>query len=118
MNIAQVDIQQLRIKHILYKSKVRSVLYGGVYDAAFFSHSGPVDTWFSTIGRVRYSQEPEMDALLKVHQELDITVNQLFGLYKGGKIEEAHEQLKSVEKSSTHFLSLLQQLEARLKVLA
>lgn len=36
MNLAQIDFQQLRIKHILYKSKVRSVLYGGDYDEAFF----------------------------------------------------------------------------------
>ncbi len=44
MNQAQVDFQQLRIKHILFKSKVRSVLYGGSYDAEFFSPSGPLNT--------------------------------------------------------------------------
>ena len=62
MNLAQVDFQQLRIKHILYKSKVRSVLYvyEGEYDATFFSSSSPIQEWFRTIGLKKYRQIPGM----------------------------------------------------------
>ena len=115
MNLAQLDFQQLRIKHILYKSKVRSVLYGGVYDETFFSRAGPIHQWFSTVGSVRYSHEPELHELVTVHQELNNTAHQLFSLYKGGKIDQAHEGMKSVEMTSDRFLQLLARMENRLK---
>jgi len=115
MNLAQVDIQQLRIKHILYKSKVRATLYGGVFDEAFFSRSGPVGTWFSNVGQVRYANEPETWQLVSVHQELDAATRLLYRLYSGGRIDEAHEELRNIEKLSDRFLSLLSKLEDRLK---
>ncbi|MBC5775085.1 histidine kinase [Pontibacter sp. KCTC 32443] len=115
MNLAQLDFQQLRIKHILYKSKVRSVLYGGVYDEAFFSRSGPVSQWFSTVGHVRYLHEPEMSELATVHKELNSTALELFSLYNSGQIDQAHDGLKSIEYKSDQFLNLLSKLEDRLK---
>ncbi|RDV13628.1 histidine kinase [Pontibacter diazotrophicus] len=115
MNLAQVDFQQLRIKHILYKSKVRSMLYGGAFDEAFFSRSGPVSIWFTTIGLVRYIDESEVKELAKVHQEMDIITLDLYRLYRNGKIDEAHEGLRNVEKQSERFLALLLLLENRLK---
>lgn len=114
MNPAQIDFQQIRIKHILFKSKVRSVLYGGSFDANFFSRQGPVDLWFDSIGLVRYQREPEMKELAKLHMELTMLAMQLFDLYKGGKIEEAHEGLKNIDKKSETFLNLLSKLDVRL----
>ncbi|MCC9136048.1 histidine kinase [Pontibacter silvestris] len=114
MNLAQVDFQQIRIKHILFKSKVRSVLYGGNYDAAFFSRTGPIGLWFDTIGFVRYEHEPEMKELAKVQRELNSLALQLFDLYKGGNIEEAHEGLKTLDKKSELFLNLLTKLDLKL----
>lgn len=115
MNAAQIDFQQLRIKHILYKSKVRSMLYGGAFDEAFFSRSGPIGIWFNTVGDVRYAGESEMGELTKVHRELEATTMELYRLYKGGKIDAAHDGFKSIEKHSDRFLSLLSKLEQRLK---
>lgn len=115
MNLAQVDFQQLRIKHILYKSKVRSMLYGGAFDEAFFSRMGPVGIWFSTVGTVRYSNEREMGELAKVHRELDFAALELYKIYKGGKIDEAHDGFRNIERQSDLFLSLLAKLEERLK---
>jgi len=115
MNLAQIDIQQLRIKHLLYKSKVRAILYGRAFDNEFFSSSGPVGTWFNSVGKVRYAHEPETRELANVHQELDATTRQLYRLYSGGRIDEAHEELRSIEKQSDQFMSLLSRLEDKLK---
>ena len=115
MNLAQVDFQQLRIKHILYKSKVRSMLYGGAFDEAFFSRNGPIGVWFATIGMARYMKEAEMGELAKIHQELEAITLDLYRLYRNGKIDEAHSGLKNVEKQSERFLALLLLLENRLK---
>ncbi len=114
MNQAQIDFQQLRIKHILYKSKVRSVLYGGTHDAAFFSQLDPISLWFRTVGNERYSQEPELHELLRVHQELGQAADVVFSLYKSGRIDQAHEGLESIDAKSEQFLSLLSKLEDRL----
>jgi len=114
MNLAKVDFQQLRIKHILFKSKVRSILYGGTFDEAFFSGSGPVNTWFSSIGQANYGQEPGIRELMRVHQEATATALQLFNLYKTGRIEQALDGLQNIEVNSEKFLGLLAQLEQKL----
>lgn len=114
MNTAQVDLQQLRIKHILYKSKVRSALYGGTYDDAFFSRLGPVDSWLNTIGLVKYRNEPEMQELVRLQTDLNTSVSYLTSLYKNGRIDEAYGGLSTIEDKSDQFLALIKKLEQRL----
>ncbi|TXK51580.1 histidine kinase [Pontibacter qinzhouensis] len=115
MNATQVDFQQIRIKHILFKSKVRSVLYGGKKDNAFFALEGPINTWFNTIGLIRYGETSEMRALAAVQKELNATAALLFSLYDSGKIEQSLQGLEQVEANSVQFLKLLNQLEEKLK---
>lgn len=114
MEIAQVDFQQLRIKHILYKSKVRSVLYGGVFDEAFFAASGPVSYWFNTIGLVRYGHQAGMRELYQLHQQLNFTALQLIGMYQRGQIDQAHHDMKIIDEQSEQFLAALSRLEQKL----
>jgi hypothetical protein len=113
MDPARVDFQQLRIKHILFKSKVRSVLYGGTYDETFFSRTGPLNTWFKTVGLMKYRGLVEMLELTQVQQELNHTADLLFGLYKSGQIDQAHEGLGGLENRSEKFLQLLSRLEEK-----
>lgn len=117
MNIAEIDFQQLRIKHILYKSKVRSVLYvyEGEYDATFFSSTNPVHEWFNTIGLKKYRQQPGMRSLYDLQQDMDNTARYLFNLYKAGKIDVAQQGLRTIEEKSEKFIALLSQLESSLK---
>ncbi|AKQ44946.1 histidine kinase [Rufibacter radiotolerans] len=115
MNTAQVDFQQLRIKHILYKSKIRSVLYGGTYDDTFFSASGPVNVWFTTVGLSTYHREPELQQLSVIQKELNTAAKHYIDLYQAGRIDEAHEGLEKVESHSEKFLDLLSKMEQRLR---
>lgn len=118
MNSAQVDFQQIRIKHILFKSKVRSVLYGGAHDSVFFSDAGPISHWFLQVGKVKYANEPELSSLQRTHSELLLSANQLFSLYRSGSIEQAHAGMKDIEKLSDRFQDLLSQMEKRLSLRA
>ncbi|MCJ8165047.1 histidine kinase [Pontibacter sp. E15-1] len=113
----QIDFQQLRIKHILFKSKVRSVLYGGKQDVDFFSQRGPIMEWFRVTGGEHYSQEPELRMLHRTHQTLTSHALQLFRVYDSGRIEQAHEGLKEIELGSEQFLTTLSQFEKRLSSL-
>jgi hypothetical protein len=114
MEAARVDFQQIRIKHILYKSKVRSVLYGGSFDEDFFSSSGPVGSWFNTIGLELYGHYPEMQELYLLHQQLNASALQLIGMYRRGLIDQAHNDLKIVDQKSELFLATLSRLEQKL----
>jgi hypothetical protein len=117
MNIAEIDFQQLRIKHILYKSRVRSVLYvyGGEYDPAFFSSANPVHEWFNNIGLKKYRHQPGLLSLYELQQDMDNTARQLFNLYKAGKIDLAQQGLSTIEEKTERFITLLSQLENSLK---
>ncbi|MGV3540502.1 MAG: histidine kinase [Rufibacter sp.] len=114
MNQAQIDFQQLRIKHILFKSKVRSVLYGGLADEDFFSRTGPIPHWFSSIGFYRYPGIGEMVVLKQVQQELDTAAQNLFDLYAAGKIDQAQRGLSEIESLSVKFQDLISYLERKL----
>jgi len=114
MNAAQVDLQQLRIKHILYKSKVRSILYGGTFDETFFSHTGPVSFWMNSTGLAKYGHEPEMKSLANLNSDLNTIALELIRLYQSGSIDVAHDGLKKIEKKSEEFLNLLSTLETKL----
>lgn len=118
MNQAQVDFQQLRIKHILFKSKVRSVLYGGNMDHTFFSASGPIEVWFNTIGMAYYHDEPGIKVLHRMHQALNAIALQLINLYTSGRIDQAHDGLRRMEDDSEHFLNMLYSLEGKYKALS
>jgi hypothetical protein len=114
MNAAQSDLQQLRIKLILFKSKVRSAVYGGTPDMEFFSSGGPVSQWFRTIGAVRYSHLAEFSTMSRLYNELLNTATHLINHYRSGKIEEAHDGLKDIEKLSEQLTGLISSLEVRL----
>ncbi|MBA9078370.1 MULTISPECIES: histidine kinase [Rufibacter] len=116
MNQAQIDFQQLRIKHILFKSKVRSVLYGGKVDEEFFSRTGPIHSWLTSVGSSRYHSAAEMLELKQVQQNLDAAAQSLFSLYRSGQIEQAQNGLAEIEALSDRFLELLSALEGKMFV--
>jgi hypothetical protein len=112
MNLEQFGIQQVRIKHILYKSKVRSALYGGKADDDLILHtSGPVGEWIYQTGLKKYPVNPDMRELEKIHKDLHTHVRNILALYKIGKLQEAREGLTGVEAYSAKFLAALAKLE-------
>ncbi|MFT2009295.1 histidine kinase [Pontibacter sp. 13R65] len=114
MELAKIDFQQLRVKHIFFKTKVRALLYGGTFDENFFSPKGLVSSWFDSVGSVRYAKEPEIRELAKIHHNLNIAATALVRQYNNGQIDQAHEGLKGIDLLSDQFLTLLTQVEQRL----
>lgn len=114
MDLARIDFQQLRIKHIFFKSKVRAVLFGSSYDAGFFGDLNPVNKWFETVGKASYIHEPELNKLIGLHQNFKRLALELFSIYESGRIEQAHAGMAAVNELSDNFLSILTQLETRI----
>ncbi|GAB3197715.1 hypothetical protein ABID22_000777 [Pontibacter aydingkolensis] len=114
MDISQIDFQQLRVKHIYFKTKVRALLYGVGFDEQFFSDKSPLSVWFDTTGKQRYAGSPEIIQLARLHQELIFSARALHRQYSNGEIEQAHEAFKSINQQSERFLSILDQMEQRL----
>ena len=114
MDLARIDFQQLRVKHIFFKSKVRAVLFGSSYDAALFGDGNPVNNWFDTVGNASYMQEPELKKLIGLHQDFKKLALELFSYYESGRIEQAHIGMAAINELSENFLQVLTQLETRI----
>lgn len=114
MDLARIDFQQLRVKHIFFKSKVRAVLFGSSYNAALFSDGNPVNSWFDTVGKASYLNEPELQKLIGLHQDFKKLALELFSHYESGRIEQAHAGMAAVNELSDNFLHVLTQLKTRI----
>jgi hypothetical protein len=117
MEYSSFDFQQARVKQVLFKSQLRSVLYGVKEpDSDFFSprHS-PFGVWLHTVGRASYGNltevrelEQQLGALLRVAKDL-------YALYQQGKIEEARSSLNQIDPYNDKITALLQQMEQNAK---
>ncbi|TPE45308.1 histidine kinase [Pontibacter mangrovi] len=113
MELARLDFQQLRVKHIFCKSKVRTVLYGAGDDSSFFQSQNPVSLWFTSVGQVKYGKEPEMQHLHRLHRDFSVLSDELIKKYKSGQIEQAHAGLAELGEMSDKFLKIVSSLEMR-----
>lgn len=113
MHLAYLDFQQLRIKHIAFKSKVRAVLYGGAYDKEMFSTCNPVTVWFEEIGNAKYGNEPELFHLKRMHVHFCDVAHQLVTRYHQDLIDQAYAGLDELNELSDSFLKLLDSFQKR-----
>jgi PAS domain S-box-containing protein len=114
-----LDFEQAKAKHLLFKSKLRSILYG-----AKLTDEAPVLSQFEcTVGKWIYNHAlkayghiPEMQELEKVHADIHISARELVSLHKDGKEEEARKGLIDMEKIADHIVGLLAIVEHKLSI--
>lgn len=118
-NDVHLDFEQAKAKHLLFKSKLRSILYG-----AQLNDEAPVLSQFEcTVGKWIYNHAlklyghiPEMQELEKVHADIHITARNLVGLYKNGQEKVARQGLIDMEKIADHLVGLLALVEHKLTI--
>ena len=113
MPLTALDFQQARIKQVLFKSRLRSVLYGvrEPNPSLFDPKNNPLSEWLATVARPHLSAQPEMAALERsVQQQLD-TGRSLVAQYQRGQMEEARAGLERIDASAVEIEKLLQRLE-------
>ena len=113
MALSTLDFQQARIKQVLFKSRLRSVLYGvREADPALFSIAeNPFGQWLATVIKPQYNARPEVRAM---EQNLQATLQASQALvqqYQRGQIEEARTGLSTVNNYADKMEQLLQSLE-------
>ncbi|MEJ7645519.1 MAG: PAS domain-containing protein [Chryseolinea sp.] len=116
LNYLKLDFEQAKAKHLLFKSRLRSILYGADIDetpvASHFECT--VGKWIYGHALEDYGHLPEMVAFEKVHAEIHLCARDLLDLYKGGKVEAARVGLDKMEKIADDLINVLNRLEQRL----
>jgi hypothetical protein len=112
MDISTLDFQQASIKQVLFKSRLRSVLYGvREAEADLFSlQLNPLGQWLQTVVKPRYGSYPQVLEIERILQRLLSTGQELVKQYQRGHIEEARAGLEKVNQYSDQITALLQQL--------
>lgn len=114
-----LDFEQAKTKHLLFKSKLRSILYGAQLqdEAPVLSHfECTVGKWIYNHALKAYGHIPEMLELEKIHADIHISAKKLVTLYKENRVEEARRGLVEMEKIADHLVGLLAIVEHKLSV--
>lgn len=116
MDKITLDFEQAKTKHLLFKSKLRAILYGEVMDEApVVSHFDcAVGQWIYGKALKEYNHIPEMAELEQVHENIHTSAKKLVELYKAGKVEEARSGLSEMEAIADKLVGLLGTLEEKI----
>lgn len=117
MELTALDFQQARIKQVLFKSRLRSVLYGvREADEALFSRPlNPLGQWLDAVVKPKYGAHPEVREIERVLLQMLDTGRDLATLYQRGQIEESRAGLERVNTQADRIDALFKQLEQRAK---
>lgn len=108
VDLNSLDIQQARIKFILFKSKLRSALYGGQLDETLVSpRENILGQWLYSSALQKYSFIPEIRELEKLNLSIITKATSLINLYKRGLIDEARNGLAILDLDEAELLKLL-----------
>lgn len=114
MALTPFDFQQARVKLVLFKSRLRSVLYG-VREAEpelFSIRDNPLGQWIQTTLKPAFRASTDVRDLEHLVQQMLQTGQDLATRYSRGQIEESRADLDLVNAFSTQIEDVLSRLEA------
>lgn len=117
MDLLELDFERAKAKHLLFKTNLRSILYGiAIDEKSVVDHREcAVGQWIYSYALEKYGHVPEMQDLEKVHEKLHRYAFELVQFYKQGNIEKAREGLATIELISSNLMTLLSVVELKLK---
>ncbi len=98
MALSSFDFQQARVKQVLFKSRLRSVLYGvrDADDTLFSMHDSPLGQWLDTVLKPSHGTRPEVQEAERLLQQQLRAGRELTTRYQRGQIEEARAGLDQI----------------------
>jgi hypothetical protein len=114
LDTTALDFQQARIKQILFKSQLRSVLYGvrEPNEALFSVRDNALGQWLQTVVKPVHGTRPELLEAERALTRMLQTGRELVGQYQRGEIEESRRGLSQVDAYGDQILALLQKMPA------
>ncbi|WP_181304208.1 CZB domain-containing protein [Rufibacter sp. XAAS-G3-1] len=114
-SIGKLDFEQARIKHVLFKSKLRALLYGANIDTepVISTTECSLGKWIYGVAMPRIGHLAEVKELEKVHNEMHVIARRLWQEYQQGQQEEALKELPQIEATAQKLLHLLDVIERK-----
>ena len=115
-----LDFQQAKAKHLLFKSRLRAILYdeGNAADSRVLSqYACEVGKWLYSHALIHYEDIPEVYALEYVHSQLHRIARDLIDRYQQGNITEARQGLSEMERLADQLVNLLQLVESKVSAI-
>ena len=113
------DFETARIKHVHFKSKLRSYLFGngGAIGPVRDPEQCGLGEWIAARlrGSGPYAHLPEARQLDRKHVQIHQEANQLMDLYDAGRNEEVATKYAALQVLADEMVALLQTMEARLR---
>ena len=113
MELTALDFQQARVKQVLFKSRLRSVLYGvrEAEPSLFAMQENPLGQWLNAVLKPQHGHRPEVAGIERlIRQTLD-TGQSLVRQYQRGEIEQARTGLEQIERLASEIDQLLTKVE-------
>jgi hypothetical protein len=113
MPLTSFDFQQARVKQVLFKSRLRSVLYGvrEAEPSLFSLADNPLGQWIQTVMKPALGPHPTVRELDHAVQQMLHTGQDLAARYQRGQIEEARTGLDQINTFADRIDALLLSLE-------
>ena len=111
------DFDAALIKHLLFKSKLRSYLYGQETNEVPLRdpRQCSLGQWIAQRALGPYRHLPESRELAAVHEQIHRVANRLMDLHQQGQTEEALAGLSQVQPLADQITTLLQTMQAKLQ---
>ena len=108
------EFEQGRIKHLLFKSKLRAILLGATIDESpvLSEHECPFGQWMQTFLLKACSNFPELKEMERLHTDMHREARLVVKQYHAGNENNA-DGLARIELLGNRIITLLDQLEAK-----
>ena len=107
------EFESATVKHILFKSKVKSYLYGANTDLEPIVNYRVCSfgQWIYEKGMPLFGQLPEMQQLEKVHKEIHNFASYLVDLKQNNQTDKALDELLHLETKADEIFGLLKTVQ-------
>ena len=114
-----LDFNQARARHLLFKTNLRSILYGAEInnEPILSQFDCGVGKWIYGHALEQYGHLPEMHRLEKVHADIHTCARDLVAKYNKGFTEEARNGLGTMEDIADELISLLDTIEIKINAI-
>ncbi|GGE94831.1 CZB domain-containing protein [Hymenobacter cavernae] len=111
------DFETALVKHLLFKSKLRSFLYGSgtAEEPIRDANTCALGKWINERALVQYGHLPEAQELDRVHRQVHQVANRLMDLHVAGQAEQAIAGLSDVQVLTDRISQLLRTMENKLR---